>query len=108
MRKIDQSLDQKEHKRERVNHSRKIASGGKEKHVSTPELQDLHGKGATSNAKKTVKMLLPGPGDVDAEQTTHRGKNSKLILNRLKVHYLRTRDTKRAVTFLYGRNLDGK
>ncbi|KAL7785168.1 hypothetical protein V8C37DRAFT_420238 [Trichoderma ceciliae] len=32
--------------------------------------------------------------------------NREAILNKLKLHYLRTRDGKKAITFLYGKNID--
>jgi hypothetical protein len=120
-RKGDPPPNQKEHKSDNVNQTRK-SLGRKEKEIELSVLarRVIQGEAAIHNVEKT---LSPEPGDSDAEQKTRRGKkvlrskaddqetiaqNSKLILNRLKVHYMRTRDAKIAVSFLYGRNLDGE
>lgn len=53
-------------------------------------------KGGNSTKKKSEKT--------DPESLA---RNSKAILARLKLHYMRTRNTERATAFLYGKNVEG-
>jgi hypothetical protein len=125
----DNPLDQKEYKSDKTNELRRSLDP-KEQGSERPELLNsaspasmarraLHGE-AIPNSKKA---LSPEPGDSEPEHKMHRGKkvlrskaddqdtmarNSKFILHRLKVHYMRTRDANMAVSFLYGRNVDGE
>ncbi|KAK1762659.1 hypothetical protein QBC33DRAFT_600247, partial [Phialemonium atrogriseum] len=59
---------------------------------------------AIGEAKKEGKPTKKKSEKTDPESLA---RNSKAILARLKLHYMRTRNTERATTFLYGKNVEG-
>jgi hypothetical protein len=70
--------------------------------VGTPEPQAAPPK--KTSESKGAKATDPRK-KADAETLSI---NSEVIISKLKLHYMRTRDTELAIAFLYGKNSDGK
>ncbi|PMD30165.1 hypothetical protein L207DRAFT_641753 [Hyaloscypha variabilis F] len=72
-----------------------------------------HGRAEPSPKSPLKKAATWRPGIEEAKKKPEKpdskilARNSERILTALKLHYMRTRSTERATTFLYGKNVEG-